>query len=297
MIIQSPTDGSVVPRGRRQVELRARTLGFTGTPVIRWASDLDGFIGESVGSIRRSNLSFGTHIITASTTAPGGGTLSESVNLTISNDPPVVDIVTPNGVDSFCVGEPITFLATSRDSNNTPTFDVPESAIEWSVAGGAYIGTGHSVTGSFPEGGYTIVVRATDDQGESAENSVNLLVEVCPDNPPTATILQPSVDSESSEAQYSYDGFDDARGQWYTDVTFVGSGQDPEDGSLAGSSLVWTTNLTDVQGATLGTGGTATVRLYSDSCFGAWHDVKLTVTDSDENKRSTVRRIFIWTLC
>lgn len=298
VIIQSPTDGTVVPRGRRRVEFRARTLGFTEAPVIRWTSDVDGFLGESVGLISRLDLSFGAHVITASTSAPGGGTLSDRVELTISNDPPTVDIVAPGGVESYCADEPIAFLATSRDLNNTPTFELPESAIEWFVAGGAFVGTGHSVTGSLPEGGYNIVVRATDDQGEFAEDSVNLFVETCDDNnPPTASILEPAVDSGVSEPQFAYDGYDSAREQWYRDVSFVGTGQDPEDGTLSGSSLAWTTNRTDVQSGTLGTGETRTVRLYSNTCFGTWHDVRLTVTDSDGNTRSTVRRIFIWTLC
>ncbi|MGB5546469.1 MAG: hypothetical protein WBM74_07840 [Polyangiales bacterium] len=211
--------------------------------------------------------------------------------------PPVVDLVTPNGIDSYCVDEAIRFLATSRDLDGMPAFELPESAIEWSVSGGANFGTGHLVTASFPEGGYTIVVRATNDEGLFAEDSVNLLVESCPDSPPSVTILEPSVDSESSEAQYAYDSFDDDRGQWYTDVTFVGTGEDPEDGTLSGSSLEWTTNRTDVQSEALGTGSNATVRLYSDSCFGTWHDVTLTATDSDGNERSAIRRIFIWTLC
>jgi hypothetical protein len=215
------------------------------------------------------------------------------------SEPPIVDLVTPNGIDSFCVDEAITFLATSRDLDGMPSFDLPDSAIEWSVLGGADFGTGHSVTASFPEGGYTIVVRATDDEGLFAEDSVNLLVETCPseDLPPRVTILEPSVDSETSENQYAYDGFDDVRGQWYTDVLFVGTGEDPEDGTLAGSSLQWSTNRTDVQDSALGEGNNATVRLYSDSCFGTWHDVTLTATDSDGNERSAVRRIFIWTLC
>lgn len=39
-------------------------------------------------------------------------------------------------LESYCADEPI-FFATSQDLNNTPTFDLPDSAIEWSVAGGA----------------------------------------------------------------------------------------------------------------------------------------------------------------
>jgi len=297
VIIQSPADGSVVPRGRQSVEFRARTLGFTEAPVVRWTSNRDGVIGESAGSFSRVDLSFGSHVITASTTAPGGGTLNDSVQLTISNDPPTVNIVQPTGVEPYCANESIEFLATSQDLNNTPTFDLPESAIEWSVAGGASLGIGHAVTSSFPEGGYTVVVRATDDQGAFAEGSVNLLVETCADNPPTASIVQPAVDSGTSDNEYAFDGYDNGRAQWYTDVTFVGTGTDPEDGSLSGSALVWTTNRTDLQSGTLGTGGTVTARLYADVCSGAWHDVRLTVTDGDGNQRSAVRRIHIWTLC
>lgn len=218
----------------------------------------------------------------------------------LENEPPTVNIVTPDGIDTFCMNEAITFLATSRDLDGAPTFDLPDSAIDWSIVGGAYFGTGHSVTASFPEGGYTIMVRATDDEGLFAEDSINLMVEDCSNptaNPPSVTILEPSVDSGTSEEQYAYDGFDDARGQWYIDVTFVGTGYDTEDGTLSGSSLGWTTNRTEVQSGDLGTGNNATVRLYSDSCFGTWHDVRLTATDSDGNERSAVRRIFIWTLC
>jgi hypothetical protein len=298
LIIQSPADGSAFPRGRQRVELRARTLGFTGTPSVRWTSDLDGFLGEATGVFGVLDLSFGTHVITASTSAPDGTTLADSVELTITNDPPVVDIVQPGGVTPFCADEPIRFVATSRDLNNTPTFGLPESAIEWSVAGGDFLGFGHSVTRTFAEGGYTIVVRATDDQGAFAEDSVNLFVETCGGNlPPVASIVRPASDTATSDPDFAYDGYDSARGQWYTDVALVGTGRDPEDGTLTGSALTWTTNRTDVQSGTLGTGGSITARLYSNSCFGAWHEVRLTVKDSDGDSRSEVRRIFIWTLC
>ncbi|MFW2387922.1 MAG: hypothetical protein ACN4G0_06280 [Polyangiales bacterium] len=212
------------------------------------------------------------------------------------DEPPVVDLVAPMGIDPFCVDEPIRFLATSRDLDGMPAFELPESAIEWSVLGGVNFGTGHSVTAMFPEGGYTVVVRATNEEGLFAEDSINLAVQSCV-GPPSVTILEPSADSEVSDDQFAYDGFDDVRDQWFTDVTLVGTAEDPEDGTLPGSSLEWTTNRTDLQSGDLGTGNSVTVRLYSDSCFGTWHDVTLTATDSDDNPRSAVRRVFIWTLC
>lgn len=41
----------------------------------------------------------------------------------------------------------------------------------------------------------------------------------------------------------------------------------------------------------------ATARLYSDDCFGVWHEITLTATDSGGETSSDARRIFIWTVC
>lgn len=75
---------------------------------------------------------------------------------------------------------------------------------------------------------------------------------------PAASIQAPSQDTTASEGD---------------DVTFEGSADDPEDGTLAGSALEWTS---DVDGD-LGTGETATAALSA----GTTHRVVLTATDSD----------------
>lgn len=67
---------------------------------------------------------------------------------------------------------------------------------------------------------------------------------------------------------------------WYTDVQLTGSAVDPEDGTLSGSTLLWTTDRSDLQDAALGTGSSITTRLYSDVCTGVWHEITLSATDS-----------------
>jgi hypothetical protein len=115
---------------------------------------------------------------------------------------------------------------------------------------------------------------------------------------PEATIVVPASDSGTDNPSYVYDGFDSDLGLWYLDVDLEGMGVDAEDGTLTGSSLVWKTNQTEIQDATLGSGTNATVRLYSDDCFGVEHVITLEATDSGGSTTvSEPRRLVIWTLC
>lgn len=117
-------------------------------------------------------------------------------------------------------------------------------------------------------------------------------------SPPEATIVEPSMDSGTNNADYAYDDFDSGMSLWYKDVTLEGLGTDEEDGTLTGDSLVWKTNQTGVQAEVLGTGENPTVRLYSDDCFGTTHVITLEVTDGDdETTASEPRTLMIWTLC
>lgn len=117
-------------------------------------------------------------------------------------------------------------------------------------------------------------------------------------DPPVATIDAPATDSGPNDAEYAYDGRDDVKELWYTDVTLEGRGVDPEDGALTGDSLVWKTNQTVIQPEVLGTGESVTVRLYSDTCTGVQHVITLEATDSGgQTSASEPRSIVIWTLC
>lgn len=116
-------------------------------------------------------------------------------------------------------------------------------------------------------------------------------------NAPTATVTQPASDTGTSDVAWTYDGYDEGRGQYYKDVTLMGSADDVEDGALSGAALRWTTDRDDLQDVDLGTGSSVSVRLYSDACTGTWHEITLTATDAGGKTGTDVRRIHIWTLC
>jgi hypothetical protein len=296
--ITSPADGSSFPRGRVSVSFAAAVSDPDGDPItVNWSSNLDGNLGNGT-SLSRSNLSFGEHTITATATDARGLSARDRVTLTIFNEPPTVELIEPADGSSLCTGETITFRADGRDLNNWPSFDLPDAAFSWRSSPAGLTGSGRSVTHSFAsEGTYRITVRATDDVGLYEEASASISIVACSNEPPVVTITTPAADTSTNDPDYVYDGFDPVKEMWYTDVFLEGEAVDPEDGVLTGDSLVWTTNRTDLQEASLGTGTSLTTRLYSNVCQGVWHEVTLTATDSDGNARSAVRRIFIWMLC
>ncbi|MBV1911635.1 MAG: DUF5011 domain-containing protein [Kangiellaceae bacterium] len=304
LTVTSPSNGASIPRGSQNVEFRAEVSDIDGeTVTIVWTSDLDGEIGNTA-SFNRNDLSFGTHQITV--TIDDGFSeheaVEETLQLTITNDAPSIDITQPSNGDSFCADELINFKSTVIDLNTVPGFTLPDESVSWHVtnlSGDNFtsIGTGKDVDYAFVSGGFLVTARATDEEGLTDEQTIELSIDGCSDNPPSVTIVDPATDSGTSDNQYVYNGFDDVRAQWYTDVSVTGSASDNEDGALSGVALVWSTDQTGIQDSILATGTNATVRLYSDSCFGVWHEVTLTATDSDANERSQTVRIYIWTLC
>ena len=297
MEIISPSNGSSVPRGRQNVEFIAETAGFAETPVIRWESSLDGLLGESSSMLSRNNLSYGTHVITATTSVPDGDTLTDSVTLTITNDAPSVDIIEPTASSSFCADtESITFRVSVYDINELSYTSVPDENIIWTLNGDT-IGTGRMFSRTLAAASGMLTVTATDEQGASDSASISLEVQACTNDAPVAQITEPAADTGTSNPDFAYDGYDDEKDMWYKDVTLTGSATDTEDGTLTGSALVWQTNQSSLQSSILGTGNSINVRLYSDNCFGTMHEITLSVTDSDGNTRSVIRRIHIWTLC
>jgi len=295
IIITSPTEGSSFPRGSIRVDFAAEASDVAS---VQWTSSIDGVLSNNL-TFGRLNLSFGEHVISARAIHTDGSDSEESVRITITNDPPTVNIIEPDAGDGpFCVGEAVTFRAAVTDINEPPSYTLPNSAVAWRTGGGTSLGTGKLINHTFSAPGTTnVIVRATDSLGLYDEDNVSVTAEDCPDSPPTVAITVPAADTGTSDTAYAYDGYDNGVGMWYTDVPVTGSATDPEDGTLTGASLVWTTDRTDLQAGGLGTGVSRTARLYSNVCTGVWHEVTLTATDSNGNSRSAVRRIFIWTLC
>lgn len=291
--ITGPTPGSSYSHGYTGILLEADVNDPEGKELnVTWRSDVDGLVATgNPAMVHTSDLAYGAHVLTAVVFDPQGNWDSDTVNVTITNDAPTVDILRPSPA-TFCIDETVTFEARVFDRNESG-FTLPGASVAWRVGAGASFATGKSVTHAFTTpGAAQVIVRATDELGAFGEDSVNLNITDCSDQPPTVTITTPA-----SDAEFFYDGYDDALDLWYTDVTLAGNASDPEDGALTGTSLIWTTNQTGLQTAVLGTGTNLVARLYSNVCEGVAHTIVLTATDSFGNVRTDQVVVTIWTIC
>ena len=300
--ITSPANGASFPRGSISVPFSAEVSDPEGESVsVTWTSNLhDDPIAVDTTFFGHNALAFGTHLITAMATDAAGNTASDTISITITNDPPEITILQPaEDAGPFCAGdEEVTFSAVVTDLNSPPHYTLPDESVEWRVEGESAFATGKEVRHTFAAPGeYIITARATDERGLTAEASIPVSVEACTNFPPTVSITEPPADTGPTDPDFAYDGFDEEKGMWYTDLTLNGTATDPEDGVLTGDSLVWITDRSDLQAPELGTGSTINARLYSNTCQGTWHEITLTARDSAGNERPATRRIRIWTLC
>jgi hypothetical protein len=293
--ITGPTSGSSYSRRSSNIQFTADVVDPENKEVtVTWRSDVSGVLGTGNPlTVNTGSMAYGTHVVTARARDPQGNSATDTVTVVITNDPPSVDLFFPMPGE-FCVGESIPFRATVIDLNE-PGATLPDSRVAWRVGTGSTFATGKSVSHAFAStGNVQVIVRATDELGLWDEDWVNLGIESCAtDQPPSVAITTPA----SAYVEFTYDGYDEGRGMWYKDVTLVGSAIDPEDGTLTGSALTWTTDQSSLQNAVLGQGTSLTARLYSDNCPGTTHTITLTVIDSGGHSRSAVVQIRIWSLC
>lgn len=291
--IVSPSPGASYSRRASNIYFEADVEDPEDMDVtVTWTSNVSGLLatGNPV-TVNTGDMEYGAHTITARGEDPQGHVVTDTVSVTITNDPPTVDLYHPIAGD-FCVNESITFRATVIDLNELGA-TLPNASVAWRVGSASPFAYGKVVTRSFTSpGDVQVIVKATDEVGAYAEDWVYLGIDPCTNLPPSVAITTPSSDIDKV-----YDGFDEGRGQWYADVQLVGNATDPEDGTLTGASLVWTTDQSGLQNAVLGTGTSLTVRLYSNECTGVTHTITLSATDSSGNTRTAVVRIRIWTLC
>jgi predicted secreted protein len=230
---------------------------LTGGSLV-WTSSRDGQIGTGA-SFGTQSLSVGTHTITLTVTDSDNASDTDSINITISstpNQPPVATISAPANNSSFTQGDTVNFRGSGQDPEDG---SLSGGSLVWTSSRDGRIGTGTSFgTSSLSVGTHTITLTVTDSDGAADTDSIRITVSAPPNQPPTANITAPSDGSTFTQGDL---------------VTFRGTGQDPEDGTLSGGSLVWTSSIS----GRLGTG----TSFQTQSLSVGNHTITLTVTDSD----------------
>lgn len=254
--IDAPADGATVTSGDAVTFEGSATDAeggdLTGASLV-WTSDLDDEIGTGE-SFTIDDLTVGTHTITLTATDSDGLTGTASIELTVqsSDQDPTVSITQPSNGATFAAGTSVTFEATASDPQDGA---LTGGSLVWESDVDGQIGTGTSFsTSTLSTGTHDVTVTATDSDSRTA--SAGVTIEIL--NPPTATITAPATGSSFESG---------------TDVTFEGTGSDPDDGALTGGSLVWTSSRDGQFGTD--------VSVTTSSLSVGTHTITLTATDSD----------------
>jgi hypothetical protein len=254
--ISSPSDGAAFVEGSTVVFEGTAEDDEDGTlsgDAYTWESDRDGELNTGP-TFATDALSVGTHTVTLTATDDAGNSGSASVDVTVEeNEPPSASIESPPDDTVYGEGAPVDLEGSATDPQSG---DLTGSALTWSSDRDGTIGTGEQDT-TFELSAATHVIElvARDPQGLADTVTVSITVEE--NGQPTAAIDAPADGAAFEEGQ---------------SITFEGSGSDPEDGQLTGSSLEWTS---DVDGA-FGPGETVT----TSSLSAGTHTIVLTATDS-----------------
>lgn len=255
----NPTDGGLLPDGGVSMsdpivtitQPLDRALVDEGTPIVFegtavdaeegplsggalvWTSDRAGVIGSGT-RVTFGNPALGAHRIVLTATDRSGRTGLASITLTVvrpgANRPPVVTITRPTNGATLVLG-----MATPLQGSATDLEDgaLQGASLVWRSNVDGALGSGASVMATLTQGVHALTLTATDSMGATGSASVTVSVNAANNQPPTATITSPS------SMQTVFQG---------ASLSFTGTGQDPEDGPLAGAALTWRSNLDGVLG-------------------------------------------------
>ncbi len=170
--ITSPADGASFDSGASITFEGSASDTEDGdlTSNLSWTSDIDGAIGT--GGSFTTTLSDGSHTITASVTDTDGNSASDSVSITVVNNPPSVSITSPADGASFDSGASVTFEGTASDTEDGDL----TSDLSWTSDIDGAIGTGGSFTTTLSDGSHTITASVTDSDGKSGESTISITI-------------------------------------------------------------------------------------------------------------------------
>ncbi len=248
--ISSPEDGASFQEGHLiTFEAAASDLedGDLSSAIV-WSSSSDD--DTRTGATVTDSLSPGTHTITASVTDAHGASASAAIEVSVAaNTAPTVAITTPASAVSVVFGSVVKLAGTATDAEDGDL----AGAIEWSSSRDGALGTGASLSvDDLSIGTHEITATATDSRG--LESTATRTVTVT-NNGPVVAITAPADGAAYNEGAA---------------ITFKGTAEDVEDGTLSGK-IGWTSNLSGA----IGTGASVTTTLQPGT-----HTITADVTDS-----------------
>lgn len=178
---QAPSVSIAAPDGGTEFA-RNDTISFNGSAedpeegaltgdALTWESSADGTFGTGE-QVTTNALSPARHTITLIATDESGTTGRDSISVAV-NGPPTVDISAPedeSGVDEGAV---------TLDGSGTDPVDgaVSTDRLEWSSDVDGALGTGERLSPGLSAGPHTITLTVTDDDGNTASASSDIVVE------------------------------------------------------------------------------------------------------------------------
>ncbi|HSG07883.1 MAG TPA: IPT/TIG domain-containing protein, partial [Longimicrobiales bacterium] len=251
----TPASATITEGTLRQFTATVRDEAGTPIPLVQVAWSVD---GPSVAQIDQSGLATALKAGTTTVRAEFQG-ISGQATLTVepgalSNVPPTATITAPANNSSSIQGSNVTFTGTGTDPEDGT---LTGASLVWTSNLAGQIGTGASVsTTVLVVGIHIITLTVTDSYGATDTDQITVSV-TSANRAPTAAITAPANGSTFTQGD---------------NITFTGTGTDPEDGALSGARLVWTSQLD----GPIGTGTSFSTGLLS---LGT-HIITLRATDS-----------------
>jgi hypothetical protein len=171
--ITAPADGATVFAGAAIPFAASATDAQDGdlSAAIVWTSSLTGALGSGA-SLTLTNLSAGTHVVTASVSDAGGLAASASVTLTVDAIPVVV-ITSPANNISVKPGATITFSATASDLEDGNL----SQTLVWTSNQQGVLGTGATLTRALTvKATHVITATVTDTAGAVGQAQIQVRV-------------------------------------------------------------------------------------------------------------------------
>lgn len=245
------------------------TLQFNGTGndpedgqaglTYRWSCNQHGLLSNAA-SFTTSTLDPGYHTITFQVTDSNGtsNTAPQTITLFVGNHKPTATITSPASGTSYNSNQTIVFQGSGTDQEDGV---LSGGNLVWrsSLTGATPIGTGSTFAlSSLQSGTHVITLTASDNYTTPGTGTATVVISIN-NTFPAVTINAPANNSSFYEN---------------STVTFSGAATDAEDGTLSGSSLVWTSSLTGV----IGTGSPFVTSILPRGT----HSITLTATDSND---------------